>query len=60
MIEVGEFDGASLANRIAFLAIYVLVMREEIARFVAVWNAHTIRKQPKRPNMIISRPNHLY
>lgn len=49
-----------LSDRIAFLYIYIPIIREEIAAFVALWNDHTIRKQPERPYTVHGIPSKLY
>lgn len=40
--ENGMFDSRSQADRIAFLAIYMPILREEVHKFARLWNIHTI------------------
>ncbi|KAE8550133.1 hypothetical protein EYB25_008664 [Talaromyces marneffei] len=56
----GYFKKNSLADRIAILAIYMPMAREEIASYINVWNTHGIRKQSHRINSINGQPNVLY
>lgn len=36
------------------------ILREEIHRFVVVWNAHKIRRQRNRPYCVTGQPVKLY
>jgi len=36
------------------------ILRQEIQAFARMWNCHTIRKQPNRPNAIHGKPYMLY
>lgn len=56
----GNFNADWIADRIAFLAIYVPIIRHYLAEFVHTWNHHRIRKQPKRPYVNAGIPWLLY
>lgn len=49
-----------LSDRIALLAVYMPILREEIHIFVRIWNAHKIRRQRNRPNCVTGQPVMLY
>jgi hypothetical protein len=49
-----------MADRVAFKAVYIPILRQEMLEFVLNWNNHTIRKQPKRPYLIPGVPHLLY
>ena len=36
------------------------IIRTEVEGFARVWNNHTIRKQPKKPNAVVGQPFMLY
>ena len=38
------------------------IVREEVYKYVELWNVHSIRKQPNRPNAVTGKPrfNYLY
>jgi hypothetical protein len=38
------------------------IVQEEVEKYIELWNLHAIRKQPKRPNVVIGKPkvNYLY
>ena len=55
----GFFDGTD-QDKIAFLAIYMPIVREAIMSYVQLWNTHSIRKQKDRPNAITGKPAVLY
>jgi hypothetical protein len=42
------------------LAVYMPIIRKEIGQFVTVWNAHKIRKQNNRPNIVTGQPTVMY
>nr|OQO22884.1 hypothetical protein B0A51_08610 [Rachicladosporium sp. CCFEE 5018] len=48
-----------LADRLAFLAVYIPIIRTESLDFVQVWNHHPIRKQ-KGDHIISGRPYQMY
>ena len=54
------YDSRSQGNHIAFLAVYMPILREEIHKFARLWNIHTIRRQPNRPNCVSGQPVALY
>jgi hypothetical protein len=54
------FCSTNLADQIALLAIYIPILRTEMQSFVRTWNIHSIRRQPKRPNVVPGKPNILY
>jgi hypothetical protein len=49
-----------LADRIAFLFIFMPILREELTTFVNVHNAHPIRAQKNRAQHLAGAPNELY
>ncbi|KAE9972207.1 hypothetical protein EG328_005132 [Venturia inaequalis] len=60
MAHTHQYDHDQIVDRIALLALYIPILREEIASFVQVWNNHYIRRQKNRPNMVPGRPFVLY
>lgn len=58
--EKGLFDKSSQADHIAVLAVYMPILREDIQKFARIWNIHTIRRQPRRPNCVAGQPVMLY
>jgi hypothetical protein len=42
------------------LSIYLPIVREELFSFVRTWNAHYIRKQKDRPNIVHGIPRRMY
>jgi hypothetical protein len=54
------YDKSNLADCIALLAIYMLIIRHETQVFVRLWNVHKIRKQLKRSNAIVDQSNMNY
>ena len=56
MIFTGDLKIYLLSDRIAFLVIYMPVLRLEIARYIEIWNNYIIRKQPKRPFVVTGKP----
>lgn len=58
--EKGMFDAKSQADHIALLAVYMPILREDIHKFTRLWNIHTIRRQPRRPNTVSGQPVALY
>lgn len=60
LVSDGEYLADSLADRIAFLAIYMPIVRHDVATFVNLWNTHKIRKQKNRPYAVCGRPGLLY
>lgn len=54
------FEPDDLADKITLLAIYIPILRQEVQGFARMWNTHTIRKQPNRPNAVHGRPVMLY
>lgn len=48
------------SDRIAFLAIYMPILRKASSDFVETWNCHRIRKQPNRPYLTPGIPYVLY
>lgn len=55
-----DYNQGFLADRIAFIAIYVPIIRHETIEFINLWNTHTIRKQPRRPHCVPGVPHVLY
>jgi len=58
--EKGLWSPNRLADRIAFMFIYIPIIDKEIQVYVADWNAHRIRKDSRRPNHTAGRPCILY
>jgi hypothetical protein len=54
------FRDNNLADQIAMYAIYGPIIRDELGRFVRLWNGHLIRNQPNRPNVRSGVPMDLY
>lgn len=46
----------NIADRIALLAIYIPIIRNEVDLFVYNWNSHSIRKQNNSLNAITGKP----
>ena len=38
------------------LAIYILIIRDEVASYIDIWNNYSIQVQKERPYMISSKP----
>jgi hypothetical protein len=38
------------------LAVYLPIIRDEVASYVDIWNNHSIRAQKERPHMISGKP----
>lgn len=55
-----QFDSDLIADRVAFLFIYMPIIRYALTEFVHVWNHHKIRKQPNRPHVVSGIPHNLY
>lgn len=51
-----------LADRVAFVAVYIPIIRSVLYEFVSQWNAHKIRKQASRESagLVTGIPNILY
>lgn len=60
MTAEGEYDSDLIADRIAFLAVYVPIVKAELLNFVHLWNFHKIREQPEHPAAIGGVPFQLY
>jgi hypothetical protein len=43
-------------DRIALIAIYMPIIREEVHAYQELWDKHTIRKQKDRPNVVPGKP----
>ena len=54
----GDYDKDLQAHRIAFLAVYIPIIRTETLEFVDTWNHHRIRKQGD--DVLAGRPYVLY
>uniref|UniRef100_A0A8H7N332 Integrase core domain-containing protein n=1 Tax=Bionectria ochroleuca TaxID=29856 RepID=A0A8H7N332_BIOOC len=54
------FREESQADQIAIYAIYGGIIRDELARFVSLWNGHKIRNQKNRPHVNHGIPQDLY
>ena len=50
----------SIADQIACLAIYILILRTVTHGFIRLWNKHTIRRQKNQPNLPVGKPYMLY
>lgn len=61
MQEANQYSKARTEDRIAFLAIYIPILRAEILGYTKLWNIHKIRTQrKKRPNAVSGQPMMLY
>lgn len=58
--DTGDFCKLKVSDRIAFLAIYMPIIRAAAFEFVKQWNYHYIRKQKNRPYVKHGRPYVLY
>ena len=56
----GMYNSNSLADRVALIAIYTPILRQEFIEFIILWNNHRIRKQKKRPYLVAGIPHLLY
>ena len=45
-----------MADQISFLAVYMPILRLNVASYVRTWNMHRIRKQRKRPHVVCGKP----
>ncbi|KAK6433424.1 hypothetical protein LTR95_010397 [Oleoguttula sp. CCFEE 5521] len=54
-----QYVGERLAHRLAFLAVYIPIIRNESLEFVKTWNHHRIRRQ-KDEHIVHGRPYQLY
>lgn len=54
--STGQFSSDSIVDQAALLALYMPIIREELLGFVEIWNSHTIRRQPNRPNHVAGKP----
>ncbi|KAN0076641.1 hypothetical protein V8E54_006783 [Elaphomyces granulatus] len=54
------FAKDNLWDRIAVLAIYIPILREEIHRYARTWNIHQIRKQNDCSDCVTGKPFMLY
>jgi hypothetical protein len=50
--RLNEYESDWRSDRIAFLAIYMPILRKALDGFVHTWQHHQIRKQPKRPYLV--------
>ena len=56
-----DYDKDLLADRVAFLAVYVPILQQEIFEFTRFWNnVHAIRKQKARSHVVSGIPWLLY
>jgi len=55
-VEEGLFSKASTTDQIAFLAVYIPIIRLNVASYVQTWNMHRIRKQKRRPYVVCGKP----
>lgn len=61
LVEQGDYNSDILADRVAFAAIYIPIIRQELLDFVHLWNnLHRIRKQKERPHVVSGIPQLLY
>nr|POE60254.1 hypothetical protein CFP56_77990 [Quercus suber] len=58
--NAGEYILDNRGDRIAFLFIYMPILRTEVNYFVHLWNTHEIRKQKDRPYAIWGKPELIY
>ena len=45
-----------MVDQIAFLAVYIPIIRLHVASYVRTWNMHRIRKQKRRPYVVHGKP----
>jgi len=60
MLQARALWTGSIPDQIALLFVYMPLIRDEIHNFVELWNAHSIRSQPKRPSVQPGKPVVLY
>lgn len=58
--NVGDYSCERIGDRIAFLAVYVPIIRQEVCEFIHLWNHHRIRRQKNRPYLVHGIPEILY
>ncbi|EED21282.1 hypothetical protein TSTA_085130 [Talaromyces stipitatus ATCC 10500] len=54
------FEQDQISDRIAILAVYMPFIRDELYKFIRLWNVHTIRKQKNQPSGVFGKPFFLY
>jgi hypothetical protein len=55
-LERQQFIKDNIADCIAFLAIYIPIIRKEVVVFTELWNNYNIRVQKKQPYYIKGKP----
>lgn len=55
----GAFTG-TIADQIALLYVFLPILRKQVYHYVDLWNAHSIRVQPRRPYLPTGKPIVLY
>ena len=56
----GWYHSQNPWDRIALLALYMPRIRDEVFGYADLWNVHTIRADPTRPNHVSGKPFFLY
>ena len=49
-----------MSDRIAFLAVYMPIIRQATSAYAQLWNSHKIRAQKDRPSAVVGKPMVLY
>jgi hypothetical protein len=60
LVNAGQYNGNVPADRIALLAVYMDMIRDEVYSYVDLWNYHKIRRDRTRPNIVTGKPWWLY
>jgi hypothetical protein len=56
LLEKQQFIKNNIADSIAFLAIYIPIIKKEVVVFTELWNNYNIRIQKKQPYYIKGKP----
>jgi len=54
------YDKSNVVDRVTFLALYMPIVREEVYKYVELWNVHNIWKQLNRLNAVTRKPKFNY
>jgi len=60
LVDNRQYEPSRADHRIAFLAVYIPIIRLELEEFTHWWNNHSIRSQRDRPHVISGIPYLLY
>jgi hypothetical protein len=58
--EEGHYKKDEISDRIAFLAVYMPLVRRDCYEFMEHWNTHRVRTQSNRPHTTSGKPWALY